>query len=417
MSHYIIYSLFAVQLFFLLALGLILLKSLKGNKLEESLKKDLAEIKERQITLKALLEGGPDLVQSKLKVNLSEQTTTMQGDFSKLRESLIEKMGQFRQELSKNTHEEFESLRKVIQDQLEKISTKVRENLDEGFKKTNQTFQSVIERLAKIDEAQKKIDALSQNVVSLQDILTDKKSRGIFGEVHLKQVLSSVFGEQNHKVYQLQHGLKNGKIVDAALFLPEPIGLLSVDSKFPLENYKRMMERELSDLEREAARKEFVKNMKKHIDDISSKYIIPQETADQAILFLPAEAIFAEIHAYHPDLVDYANGKRVWITSPTTFLATLTTIQVILLNLERNKYMSVIHEEINKLGVEFGRYRSRWDSLAKNIDNVSKNVHEIHITSNKITDRFQKIQEVEIEGKNPPSNLPTPDLETLTPPN
>ena len=385
----------------------------KSNETHTELSDLTKDFSERFSALKSQVEGIPNLTQAKLDTQNAKNTASIKEDFSLLRETLVERFSRFHIDLTKSQSEEFEVLRKSMEGSLEKISTKVRENLDEGFKKTNQTFQNVIERLAKIDEAQKKIDSLSSNVISLQDILTDKKSRGIFGEVHLKQILSSVFGENNQSVYKMQYSLSNSKIIDAAIFLPEPIGLLCVDSKFPLENFKRMLDRELSDAQKLAAQKEFVRNVKKHIDDISSKYILKGETADQAILFLPAEAIFAEIHAYHPELIDYAHQNRVWLTSPTTFLATLTTVQMILLNLERNKYMSIIHEEINRLGDEFDRYQSRWDNLAKHIDTVSKDVKQIHVTSDKISKRFAKIKQVEIEGKDQHAQSNIEQLENL----
>jgi DNA recombination protein RmuC len=290
-----------------------------------------------------------------------------------------------------------EKMTKDMQVKLDEISDRVRENLDQGFKKTNETFNSVIERLAKIDEAQKKIESLSTNVVSLQDILTDKKSRGIFGEVQLNQILSSVFGDKNDKVYKLQHKLSNNSQCDSILFLPEPTGSIVVDSKFPLENFRRMFDVNFTDLERKEFAKDFKINLKKHIDDISSKYIIAGETADQAILFLPAEAIFAEIYAYHSDIIEYAQTKKVWLTSPTTFMAMITTIQVVIQNIERSKYTNIIHQELNKLAEEFSRYKKRWDNLASHIDTVSKDVKEIHVTTEKITSRFGQISNVQID--------------------
>jgi len=343
------------------------------------------------------------------KIYTKQSNSEIKDSLYQFKDQIVEKMNRdskeqisqlysFKSELFTNQQESMLGLHKIIESRLDKISSKVQDNLDRGFEKTNKTFQGIIERLAKIDEAQKKIESLSTNVVSLQDVLTDKKSRGIFGEVQLSNLLSSVFGEKNEKVYKLQHLLSNGKICDAVLFLPDPIGTICVDSKFPLENFKRMTSKENDEVQRALFAKEFVKNVKKHIDDIASKYIISNETADQAILFLPAEAIFAEIHAYHPELVDYANSRRVWLTSPTTFMATLTTVQSVILSLERNKYMSVMHEEINKLGDEFERYQDRWDDLAKHLNTVSKDVDKIHITSNKISGRFQKIMTVDIEN-------------------
>ena len=276
------------------------------------------------------------------------------------------------------------------------INEKVNERLDQNFEKTNKTFTSVIERLSKIDEAQKKIENLSTDIVSLQGILTDKKTRGIFGEVNLKHILVNVFGENNDSIYRLQYTLSTGVIADSVLFAPEPLGTICIDSKFPLEHYELMVDKKLSQVERDNAEKLFKQDMKKHIDAISSKYIIPGETTDQAILFLPAEAIFAEVNAYHPDIINYAYKRHVWITSPTTLISTLTVIEMIIKNMERDKYTSIIHEELNKLGIEFSRYKERWDKLARSIQTVNKDVESISVTSDKITKKFENINKVDV---------------------
>lgn len=330
-----------------------------------------------------------EIIEDKFKRVTAEQNKSTQ--------DLIQRFSDFQHILSKQLVSMNEKITKDMQVKLDEISDRVRENLDQGFKKTNETFTSVIERLAKIDEAQKKIESLSTNVVSLQDLLTDKKSRGIFGEVQLNQILHSVFGEKNDKVYRTQYKLTNGTMCDSILFLPEPTGNIVVDSKFPLENFRRMFDLSFTDVERKEFVKDFKNNLKKHIDDINMKYIIPGETTDQAILFLPAEAIFAELYAYHPDVIEYAHNKRVWITSPTTFMAMLTTIQVVIQNIERSKYTNVIHQELNKLADEFSRYKKRWDSLASHIETVSKDVKDIHVTTEKITNRFGAISSVQID--------------------
>ena len=303
-------------------------------------------------------------------------------------------INRFKDEFKKSVNDDFEALNRKIEGRLDLMNAKVEERLAKGFEETTKTFGSVLERLGKIDEAQKKIEALSSNVVSLQDILTDKKSRGIFGEVQLYQILASVFGEKNDRTYQKQYKLSNNTMVDAMLFTPEPIGNIAIDSKFPLENYRKMYDSELTNEERINARKEFVGNLKKHIDDISEKYIIRNETSEQAIMFLPAEAIFAEINAYHTDVIDYAYRKNVRIASSTTLVSVLTTIQMILTNIEREKYASVIQEELGKLHEEFGRYEKRWKALEKDIEKVTKDVKEITTTSNKISKRFTEISNV-----------------------
>ncbi len=283
-----------------------------------------------------------------------------------------------------------ESLTKTNDARLNEISGKVNERLDEGFKKTNETFVNVIARLATIDEAQKKIDGLTTNVVSLQQLLGDKRSRGAFGEVQLETIIKNVLPTN---AYELQYTFSNRVRADCVLKLPEPTGLIAVDSKFPLENYERMLA-EGADRATPAA---FKADVRKHIDDISSKYIIHGETGDGAVMFLPAEAVFAEIHAHHRDLVEYAARKRVWIVSPTTMMAVLNTALAVLKDVETRKQVHVIKDALGKLGGDFGRFQARMDDLAKHIGQVSKDVELVHTSSKKITEQFHKIEKVEIE--------------------
>ena len=332
-----------------------------------------------------------------IKINKNNQNdlavTEKLGNFQN---SLTKEIGDFKYEFSNNLKKDFESLNDRMEQRLILINEKVNARLDENFEKTNKTFTNVLERLSKIDEAQKKIDSLSTEIVSLQSVLTDKKTRGIFGEVNLNYILTSIFGEKNDRIYEIQYKLPNGYIADSILHAPEPLGNICIDSKFPLENYEKMTNKNLSKEERDMATKLFKIDVKKHIEAISSKYIIAGVTANQAILFLPAEAIFAEINAYHPDLLKEAYNKHVWITSPTTLMSTLTTLAMIIKNMERDKYAKVIQVELNKLAIDFQRYKERWDKLSRSIDTVSKDVKDIHVTTEKITKRFDSINQVEI---------------------
>ena len=316
---------------------------------------------------------------------------------SKLEISVIKEIGEFKTSFAHSLTNDFNNQTERLDNRLRLINDKVNERLDENFEKTNQTFTNVLERLSKIDEAQKKIDTLSGDIVSLQGVLTDKKTRGIFGEVNLENILTNVFGKNNTKVYQMQYTFENGTIADSVLFTPEPLGTIAIDSKFPLEHYQMMVDKNNSLEVRTNSEKLFKSDMKKHIDAISSKYIIPGVTSDQAILFLPAEAIFAEVNAYHTDLLEYAYKKRVWITSPTTLISTLTTIQIIIKNIERDKFAKVIHSELRLLDEEFKRYKDRWDKLYRSIETVSKDVKDIHTTTDKITKRFNSINQVEVD--------------------
>ena len=334
------------------------------------------------------------LVILSLSKNINESNITER--LGKLETNMIKEVSEFKGDINKDLNENFIKVNDKLEERLRLINDAVNERLDQNFEKTNKTFNSILERISKIDEAQKKIDSLSNDIVSLQGVLTDKKTRGIFGEVNLQNIMSNVFGD-NSRVYKMQEKMPNGTIVDCALYAPEPLGLVGIDSKFPLENYRNMVDRNNDIKTREESVKLFKLDMKKHIDAIADKYIIPGVTSDQAILFLPAEAIFAELNAYHTDIIDYAYKRRVWITSPTTLMSTLTTIQVIMKNIERDKYASIIHNELKLLDIEFKRYKDRWDKLAHNIDNVSKDVKDIYTTTDKISKRFDSINQVEVE--------------------
>jgi DNA recombination protein RmuC len=295
---------------------------------------------------------------------------------------------------SQHLRNSIETLGKTVDGRLELIGGKVNERLDEGFKKTNETFANVMARLATIDEAQKKIDGLTTNVVSLQELLGDKRSRGAFGEVQLEGLVRNILPPQ---AFEMQYSLPNGTRADCVLKLPEPTGMVAVDSKFPLENFHRMLANE------PGADKQFRADVKKHVDDISSKYIIPDVTSDGAVMFIPAEAVFAEIHAYHQEVVDYAMQRRVWIVSPTTLMAVLNTARAVMKDVETRKQVHIIKDELGKLGREFGRFDERMKKLADHIRQAHEDAKDVQITSEKITKRFTSIERVELEH---PAALP-----------
>jgi DNA recombination protein RmuC len=289
-----------------------------------------------------------------------------------------------------------ESLGKIVDARLEQIGGKVSERLDEGFKKTNETFISVMERLATIDEAQKKIDGLTVNMVSLQELLGDKRSRGAYGEVQLEGLVRNALPPDS---FSMQHTFSNDMRVDCALFLPQPTGTVAVDSKFPLENYHKMFDSTLSEAAQNLAEKQFKADVRKHVDDIAAKYIIPNVTSDGAVMFIPAEAVFAEIHAYHPEVIDYAMNKRVWLVSPTTLMAVLNTARAVLKDVEMRKQVHIIKDELGKLSKDFERFDVRMKKLADNIRQAHDNAQEVHKSSQKISNRFKQIERVELSNQ------------------
>ena len=311
--------------------------------------------------------------------------------------SLTKDIADFKINFSKDLRTDFEVLDQKIEYKLNVINDRVNKELNDNFEKSNKTFMNVLERLNKIDEAQKKIDGLNSEIVSLQNVLTDKKTRGTFGEVNLEYILNNAFGSPKSGIYDIQHKMINGSIADCLLYAPSPLGTIAIDSKFPLENYQKMVDKNRTKEERILSEKSFEADVKKHINDIAEKYIVPGETGDEAIMFLPAEALFAEINAYHPELINYAYNKKVWITGPTTLISTLSIISMILKNMERDKYAKVIHEELDKLGIEFSRYKERWDKLSRSVKSVNQSLDELHTTTEKITKRFQSIKNVDVD--------------------
>ncbi|MCK4870970.1 MAG: DNA recombination protein RmuC [Gammaproteobacteria bacterium] len=315
---------------------------------------------------------------------------SIQGSMADIRSQVMGTLNHNTDSLTKRV----EKLTETTDFRLKEISGQVEKRLSEGFEKTTNIFADVVKRLALIDVAQKKITELSGNVVDLQAILSDKRSRGAFGEVQLSGLIRNTIPERN---FELQYTLSNGKRADCILLLPEPTGNLVIDAKFPLESYQRLSDISLAESERRSAEQQFKVDIRKHIHDIADKYIVENETADGAMMFIPAEAVFAEIHAHYPDLVEHSHKKRVWMVSPTTMMAVLTTARAVLKDAATRKQVHVIQEHLGFLGKDFERFQKRMDDLAKHIEQANKDVEHVHKSSRKITSRFSKIEKVELE--------------------
>lgn len=285
-------------------------------------------------------------------------------------------------------------LTEEIRNHLHSLTQQVNHRLSEGFEKTSSTFIDVVKRLTIIDEAQKKITELSNHVVSLQDVLVDKKARGAFGEVQLSTLISNMIPPSH---YQMQYTLSNQKRADCILFLPEPTGNVVIDAKFPLETYQRLVNTEATSVERKSLQQQFRQDIQKHIKDIAEKYIIPTETTDGAMMFIPAESIFAEIHANYPDLIAQSQRLKVWLVSPSTLMAVLTTAKAVLKDDATRKQVHIIQKHLHALADDFQRFEKRMDKLTKHIDLAHQDVNEVNTSARKITSRFQKIESVDIE--------------------
>jgi DNA recombination protein RmuC len=291
-------------------------------------------------------------------------------------------------------NQRFAELSQMAERRLDAISGKVDERLNQGFEKTQKVFTDVLTRLAVIDKAQERIAELSENVVSLQDVLTDKRARGAFGEVQLHQLVSQALPAA---AYELQATLSNGRRADCLLKLPEPVGRMAIDSKFPLENYQISVDPERPEAERRQAAAQLKQDVRKHILDIAERYILPGETTDAAMMFIPSEAIFAELHARHPELVALAQHRHVWMASPTTMMAILTTVAAALKDAETREQVHIIQKHLTELGKDFERFGQRFDKLATHIRQANKDTEDIHISAKKISQRFIRIEQVDLE--------------------
>ena len=279
-----------------------------------------------------------------------------------------------------------------LQQQFEQLITKVQADIAGGNSQNNALQQQFLEKLHKIDAAQTNLKEISSSILGLKDIFTDKRSRGAFGEAQLSNLIENLIPL---KFVKYQHNLSNGKRADCLIILPAPSNPLVIDAKFPLENYQQMMNHPAKAQEHQNFKRLFKTDIKHHIDAIADKYIIPPETADSAIMFIPAEAIFAEIHAYNPDLVAYAHKKRVWLASPNTLMAILTTAASVIKDDLTQKNLDEIRLQLQSLGSDFIRFEQRLQNLFKHIAMCNDDASKVQISAQKLIQKFNKIEDIE----------------------
>jgi len=354
------------------------------------------QIHQLHVDLQTLVQTGQLSIHEKLSESqrLSQQlmTETLQRQMADVREQITHSFKQHATSLTSH----LQTLTEEIRNHLHNLSQQVNHRLTEGFEKTSSTFTDVVRRLTIIDEAQKQITELSSHVMSLQDVLIDKRARGAFGEVQLATLIANMIPSHH---YSLQYTLSNQKRADCILFLPEPSGNIVIDAKFPLETYQKLMNTDGGSQERKSLQQQFRQDLQKHIKDIAEKYIIPNETTDGAVMFIPAESIFAEIHANYPEIISLSQRLKVWLVSPSTLMAVLTTAKAVLKDDATRKQVHIIQQHLQALGDDFQRFEKRMDKLSKHIDLAHQDVGEVHTSAKKITQRFQKIESVELEIK------------------
>lgn len=297
---------------------------------------------------------------------------------------------------SKILNDNFHNLSESTNAKLNVLEDRLSKNLTDSYKTSSTYFNQINERMVKIDEAQKGLNELSSNISSLQSVLTDKKNRGTFGEIELYSLLESAFGTNNDR-WSKQYSLSNGLKADAVIFGGGSLGNIVVDSKFPLENYRRMYDDNLSKIEKDKARTSFKNDVLKHIKDIKEKYIIPGETAEMAYMFLPAEAIFAEIYANFDEIVDKSYESKVYIVSPTTLMAYITAIRSIYLGQKKDEKAKEIAQLLGELSIEFVRLKDRQEALQRDVEKIIPDFESVFTTSNKIIKKFSRLNSGDID--------------------
>jgi len=296
-------------------------------------------------------------------------------------------------QLSERLQAQERSVTKAVEERLTEFSKRLGDRLQLSANQSQTTLTDLRERLAVIDKAQKNITELSSQVVGLQDILANKQARGAFGEIQLRDIVESILPPS---AYAFQVTLSNGKRVDCLLDLPNPPGPIAIDSKFPLESYQDLRNaREEPAIT--AARRALTADLRKHVRDIAEKYIIPGETAESALMFLPSEAVYAELHANFRGVVEESFRARVWIVSPTTLMATLNTVRAIFKDVRMREQAGLIQAEVHTLLKDVARLDDRVGKLQNHFGQASEDLRQIRISTEKVTKRGEKIAQVELE--------------------
>jgi DNA recombination protein RmuC len=297
------------------------------------------------------------------------------------------------------------ALAKTLEERLATVTLRVSETLEKTGKQNETSLGELKERLIRIDAAQKNIVDLSSQVVGLHDILSNKQARGAFGEIQLRDLVESVLPPS---AYSFQTTIGDNKRVDCLLVLPNPPGPIAIDAKFPLESYRALRAAEGDDARKIAARA-FTTDVLKHVNDISGKYIVPGETAEAAMMFLPSEAVYAELHANFGDVIEKSYRARVFIVSPTTLWATLNTVRAVMKDVRMKEAAGVIQTEVMSMLQDVARLDDRVGKLQRHFDQSAEDIRQVRISADKVTKRGERITDLQL-GEDTESGETAPEL-------
>jgi len=285
------------------------------------------------------------------------------------------------------------AFRESLDTRLDQVSKRVGQSLSDTQARSTQNMKQLHERLALIDRAQKNIEALTGEVSGLQRLLSNKQSRGTFGEKQMQDMIADFLPPNS---FSFQTTLSNNKRVDALIDLPNGQGSLAIDSKFPLESWRRMDAAD-NEFDLTAAKRDFVRDIKAHTKAISERYLIRGETHDIALMFLPSEAIYLDLHTHFQPLIDDSFQKRVMIVSPTSFMATLHTVRAVMRDAAMREQAHVIQREVGEMAKDVDRLDQRVAKLQTHFNQTTEDMRSIRISTEKITKRSEKIENLDLK--------------------
>ena len=406
MTEILLYVLIAISVLALVGVAILLiLLNKKSKPNNEGLTKEdqqsLGEVKAKIDSIDRQVEKTVEIVMAKEMVKLTKE-------FGANTEKSSQNLSHFQSEVTEFLTKRIESLNKQLDDKIAQLDKKVDDKLKEGFKGTSESMAQVRERLKTIDDAQKQMELLGKDVVSLKNVLEGNQSRGQYGEYQLSMVLHNVFGD-TVGCYEEQYTMKKVKDgddvrADAVVFMPEPNKMIAIDSKFPFQDYRRIFEAN-NDEEKETLKRDFAAAVKKHITAIKDKYIVENKTAPEALMFIPNDGVFAYIHQELQDVIEYAREKRVILTSPSTLPPILVTINMVRIDAERAKNAKEISKQLAKLGKDFEMFGREWETLSRQLETATKSREKLDSRVSKITGKFDSISAADLLEESEEGNI------------
>ncbi len=371
------------------------------NTTDDGTNKLLKDQMEATIQVKFLIDQLKGELPRIAKEAMNEEIIRLEKEFGEQNESSRNRLSEFERVLSDKLIKQFNELNETMNTRIKEIQAKVETSITGGFEGTSKAYKELTEQLTLIAQAKNNIEALSTEVVSLKNVLENNQNRGKFGEFTLERIIHSIFGDAKNGIYAFQYQLKNeaeNERPDAVIFLPEPNKLLCIDSKFPFQDYKGIVEANTKE-ERDASQKGFVMAVKKHITDVASKYILKNTTADYALLFIPSDAIFAFINAECDTVLEYARSKKVILTSPSTLQPILATINLVRIQYERKKSINKVVESIAALSKRFATFMATWEKLSERVRQLDAEREKFDRNVRTINEQFTRIENVQDIGE------------------